>query len=127
MSNKQSAGMRVLVLNPNEGEIIVNNNMCARRGQLNTRIPAHVDVELLMNTEEIGLVDRPPKGPLDDMLSAAWAVRPLSAADVSKLAWTKRWYRASSVGLTDDELQWLTRLAKRGGWKPAGHREAAHA
>jgi hypothetical protein len=80
-----------------------------------------------VNNDEIEFIDPPPKGPLDDMLAAAWAVRPLSTTDVSKLAWTKRWYRASSVGLTDDELQWLTRLAKRGGWKPARHRDAANA
>ena len=75
---------------------------------------------------EFELVDPPPKGPLDDMLSAAWKATPLSTADVSKLARTKRWYRAYGVGLTDDELAWLTKLAKRGGWRPARHREAAN-
>lgn len=76
---------------------------------------------------EIGSVDSLPQGPLDELLSAAWAVRPLSTDDVSKLARAKRWYRLHGVGLSKEDLRWLTRLAKRGGWRPSIVKGAQHA
>jgi len=62
--------------------------------------------------------DAPPPEPFAQMLSAAWQAQPRSTKELTALGQIKKAYRTVGVGLSNDELAWLTRLAKRGGWRP---------
>jgi hypothetical protein len=59
------------------------------------------------------------------MLSAAWNAKGRTQKDLIALCQIKKQYRKDCIGLSNEELAWLTKLAKRGGWRPA--QEPAHA
>jgi hypothetical protein len=65
--------------------------------------------------------------PFDQMLSAAWSVRPLPPKDLNKLTLLKLLYIRIGGGLSNDELAWLTKLARKGGWKPAKAEDTVNA
>lgn len=70
----------------------------------------------------------PPPQPLDKMISAAWLAPGLTTYELTTLSNIKRAYRSGDgFCLSDDTLAWLTKLARKGGWKPAKQKESQHA